>query len=121
MTHTNLVCRFPKHKLAQLTPDLSAQAPKAPKHLSLHQRKCQESAWEAQFFVVHYTCSGREALFDEELGEEEVEEELAPLSAQLAYVLGRSGRAGDAGEVYDKLIRGCAAQGCCVVGFQHVA
>lgn len=35
-----------------------------------------------------------------------MEEELAPLSAQLAYVLGRAGRAADAAEVYDKLIRG---------------
>jgi hypothetical protein len=54
----------------------------------------------------HLCAAGREALFDEDLTESEVDEELAPLSVQLAYVLGRLGRAAEAGEVYDKLIRG---------------
>ncbi|EFJ52129.1 hypothetical protein VOLCADRAFT_86969 [Volvox carteri f. nagariensis] len=49
---------------------------------------------------------GREALFEEDLGEEEVEDELSPLACQLAYVLGRLGRTAEAGELYDKLIRG---------------
>ncbi|GIL73066.1 hypothetical protein Vretimale_4685 [Volvox reticuliferus] len=48
---------------------------------------------------------GRETLFEEDLGEEEVEDELSPLSCQLAYVLGRLGRQAEAGELYDKLIR----------------
>ena len=49
---------------------------------------------------------GRETLFEEDLAEEEVEDELGPLSCQLAYVLGRMGRPAEAAEVYDKLIRG---------------
>ncbi|GLC63488.1 Signal recognition particle core component [Pleodorina starrii] len=49
---------------------------------------------------------GRETLFEEDLGEEEVEDELSPLSCQLAYVLGRLGRQAEAAELYDKLIRG---------------
>ncbi|KAG2499929.1 hypothetical protein HYH03_002216 [Edaphochlamys debaryana] len=49
---------------------------------------------------------GRETLFEEDLAEEEVDDELGPLSCQLAYVLGRLGRTGEATEVYDKLIRG---------------
>ncbi|GLI69046.1 hypothetical protein VaNZ11_013588 [Volvox africanus] len=48
---------------------------------------------------------GRETLFEEDLGEEEVEDELSPLACQLAYVLGRLGRPAEAGELYDKLIR----------------
>ncbi|PNW85354.1 hypothetical protein CHLRE_03g182500v5 [Chlamydomonas reinhardtii] len=51
---------------------------------------------------------GRETLFEEDLAEEEVEDELGPLSCQLAYVLGRMGRPAEAAEVYDKLIRGTA-------------
>ncbi|KXZ56772.1 hypothetical protein GPECTOR_1g696 [Gonium pectorale] len=51
---------------------------------------------------------GRETLFGEDLAEEEVEDELAPLSGQLAHVLGRLGRAGEANEIYDKIIRGSA-------------
>ncbi|KAJ9504743.1 hypothetical protein QJQ45_024692, partial [Haematococcus lacustris] len=46
---------------------------------------------------------GRETLFSEELSEEEVEAELAPLTVQLAYVLGRLGRSGEATELYDKV------------------
>ncbi len=38
---------------------------------------------------------------DEECTEEEVEEELSPLTVQLAYVLGRLGRHGEAQELYD--------------------
>ncbi|KAG2448342.1 hypothetical protein HYH02_006924 [Chlamydomonas schloesseri] len=49
---------------------------------------------------------GRETLFEEDLAEEEVEDELGPLSCQLAYVLGRMGRPAEAAEIYDKLIRG---------------
>ncbi|GFR40962.1 hypothetical protein Agub_g1626, partial [Astrephomene gubernaculifera] len=49
---------------------------------------------------------GRETLFEEELEEEEVGQVLAPLTAQLAYVLGRSGRAAEAGELYDSLLKG---------------
>ncbi len=56
---------------------------------------------------VVWPCAGRETLFEEDLGEEEVEDELSPLSCQLAYVLGRLGRPAEAAELYDKLIRGC--------------
>jgi hypothetical protein len=48
------------------------------------------------------TPAGRETLYDQEgCSEEEVEEELAPLTVQLAYVLGRQGRAAEAQELYD--------------------
>lgn len=49
--------------------------------------------------------SGRETLFEEDCSEEEVEDELAPLTTQLAYVLGRMGRMPEAQELYDKLLR----------------
>ncbi|MEW5303027.1 MAG: hypothetical protein WDW36_005759 [Sanguina aurantia] len=49
---------------------------------------------------------GRETLFEEECSEEEVEDELAPLTTQLAYVLGRMGRMPEAQELYDTLLRG---------------
>ncbi|KAF5841478.1 hypothetical protein DUNSADRAFT_12643 [Dunaliella salina] len=48
---------------------------------------------------------GRETLFEEELTEKEVEEELAPLTVQLAYVLGRLGRVSEAQELHDKVIQ----------------
>lgn len=49
---------------------------------------------------------GRETLFEEDMAEEEVEDELSPLSCQLAFVLGRLGRLAEASELYDKMIRG---------------
>lgn len=50
--------------------------------------------------------AGRETLFEEDMAEEEVEDELSPLSCQLAFVLGRLGRLAEASELYDKMIRG---------------
>ena len=47
---------------------------------------------------------GRETLFEEEYGEDEVEEELAPLTVQLAHVLARAGRQAEAHEVLEALI-----------------
>mmetsp|Transcript_20977 Transcript_20977/g.35805 ORF Transcript_20977/g.35805 Transcript_20977/m.35805 type:complete len:705 (-) Transcript_20977:159-2273(-) len=49
---------------------------------------------------------GRETLFEEDYAEAEVDEELAPLSVQLAYALGRQGRGPEAQELYDKVLRG---------------
>lgn len=51
--------------------------------------------------------AGRETLFEEEYEEAEVEEELGPLTVQLAYVLGRAGRGQAAQELYDKACAIC--------------
>lgn len=51
--------------------------------------------------------AGRETLFEEDLNEQEVEEELAPLTVQLAYVLGRLGRTAEAQELHDKVCVAC--------------
>jgi hypothetical protein len=47
--------------------------------------------------------SGREALFEEDCTEEEVAEELAPITVQLGFVLGRQGRSADALEAYEQV------------------
>lgn len=49
--------------------------------------------------------AGRETLFEEECSEREVEDELAPITVQLAYVLGRLGRRAEAQELHDKVTR----------------
>uniref|UniRef100_A0A7S0RTI0 Signal recognition particle subunit SRP72 n=1 Tax=Chlamydomonas leiostraca TaxID=1034604 RepID=A0A7S0RTI0_9CHLO len=49
---------------------------------------------------------GRETLFEEDCSEEEVEDELAPLTVQLAYVQARQGRLGEAQELLDKVLHG---------------
>jgi len=46
---------------------------------------------------------GQETLFEEELTEKEVEEELAPLMVQLGYVLGRLGRVSEAQDLHEKV------------------
>mmetsp|Transcript_17379 Transcript_17379/g.37521 ORF Transcript_17379/g.37521 Transcript_17379/m.37521 type:complete len:686 (+) Transcript_17379:137-2194(+) len=48
---------------------------------------------------------GRETLFEEDCSEEEVEVELAPLTVQLAYVVGRLKRHGEAQELYEQVLR----------------
>ena len=45
-------------------------------------------------YMIH--CAGREDLFEEDIGEQAVEEELAPLTVQLALVQSRLGRHADA-------------------------
>ena len=47
--------------------------------------------------------TGREALFEEDCAEEEVEQELAPVTVQLGYALGRQGRAQEAVEIYEQV------------------
>lgn len=47
---------------------------------------------------------GRESLLEEDLGEEEVAEELAPLSVQLGYVLGQMGRHDESAEAYEQVL-----------------
>ena len=49
---------------------------------------------------------GEEALYDEELGEDEVLDELSPLHVQLAWVLGRTGRAPEAAARLAPLVDG---------------
>lgn len=53
--------------------------------------------------LVPHVRTGRETLFEEDCSEEEVEVELAPLTVQLAYVLGRLGRVAEAQELYEKV------------------
>ena len=48
--------------------------------------------------------SGRETLLEEELSEEQVEAELAPLAAQLAYTSARLGNTSDAIAAYEVLV-----------------
>ncbi len=45
--------------------------------------------------------SGRETLLDEELTEEQVEEELAPVTVQLAYTAAQLGRTAEALSTYE--------------------
>jgi signal recognition particle subunit SRP72 len=45
--------------------------------------------------------AGRETLLDEELSEEQVEEELAPVTVQLAYTAGQLGRSAEAAAAYE--------------------
>ncbi len=45
--------------------------------------------------------TGRETLLDEELTEEQVEEELAPVTVQLAYTAAQLGRAAEALSTYE--------------------
>ena len=59
------------------------------------------SAAEAELRAALKT--GREALLEEECSEEEVAEELAPLSVQLGYALGRQGRTAEAVEIYEQV------------------
>jgi signal recognition particle subunit SRP72 len=47
---------------------------------------------------------GREALLDEDLREEDVAEELAPLTVQLGYVLGQLGRHDESAEAYEEVL-----------------
>lgn len=47
--------------------------------------------------------AGGEALFEEECSEDEVAEELAPLTVQLGYVLARLGRLTEAQEMYEQV------------------
>jgi len=54
--------------------------------------------------------TGREALFEEDCGEEEVEQELAPVTVQLGYALARQGRAQEAVEVYEQVRGGGAGR-----------
>jgi hypothetical protein len=63
---------------------------------------------------------GRETLFEEDLSEKEVEEELAPLTVQLAYVLGRLGRTAEAQEVHDKVWWCVCVCVCALVGESRV-
>ena len=49
------------------------------------------------------SCAGREALLEEDLGEEAAAEELAPLTAQLAFAHSQLGRAQEAAEAYQVL------------------
>ncbi|KAI8463766.1 MAG: hypothetical protein J3K34DRAFT_526736 [Monoraphidium minutum] len=49
---------------------------------------------------------GEEALYEEDLGEDEVLDELAPLGVQLAWVLGRQGRHAEAVERLEPLVGG---------------
>ncbi|GAB4817516.1 hypothetical protein N2152v2_004562, partial [Parachlorella kessleri] len=48
---------------------------------------------------------GEEALYEEELGDDEVAQELAPVSAQLAYVAARLGRSQEAAAAYEALLK----------------
>ncbi|KAK9820199.1 hypothetical protein WJX72_007419 [[Myrmecia] bisecta] len=48
---------------------------------------------------------GRETLFEEDLSEEQVEEELAPLAVQLAFVAGCQGKHAEAMAAYEELIK----------------
>ncbi|GAX79721.1 hypothetical protein CEUSTIGMA_g7162.t1 [Chlamydomonas eustigma] len=48
--------------------------------------------------------TGREALFEEDCSEEELAEELAPITVQLGYVLGRLGRTTEALEAYEQVL-----------------
>ncbi len=50
------------------------------------------------------TSAGRETLYEDDLPEEEVEAELAPLTSQLAYVASRLGRSGEATTSYQDLL-----------------
>ena len=47
--------------------------------------------------------TGREALFEEDCTEEEVAEELAPLTVQLGYALGQQGKTVEALEIYEQV------------------
>lgn len=47
---------------------------------------------------------GRESLLEEDLGEEEVAEELAPLTVQLGYVLGQMGRHDESAGAYEEVL-----------------
>ena len=47
--------------------------------------------------------TGREALFEEDCSEEEVAEELAPLTVQLGYALGQQGKSIEALEIYEQV------------------
>lgn len=49
---------------------------------------------------------GRETLFGEDCSEEQVEDELSPLTVQLAYVLSRQGRSQEALELYEAVVGG---------------
>lgn len=55
---------------------------------------------------MHHIFSGEEALYEEDLTEEEILDELAPLSVQLAFVLGRLGRVPEAIERLEPLVQG---------------
>ena len=55
--------------------------------------------------------TGREALFEEDCAEEEVEQELAPVTVQLGYALGRQGRAQEAVEIYEQVGGGLSKMG----------
>jgi signal recognition particle subunit SRP72 len=60
----------------------------------------------AEAALKHALRTGEEALYAEDLAEEEVLDELAPLAAQLAYVAARSGRPGEALERLEPLVAG---------------
>ncbi len=51
--------------------------------------------------LCHTHITGRETLYEEELDDDEVEEELAPLTVQLAYALSRQGKHAETQELYD--------------------
>jgi hypothetical protein len=74
--------------------------------------------WSMQVSVHLIAGAGQEDLFEEDIGEQAVEEELAPLTVQLALVQSRLGRHDEALAAYQ--VRACAQHPspCCVnLGF----
>lgn len=63
--------------------------------------------------------AGREALFEEELSEEQVEAELAPLAVQLAYAAALQGRRAEALAAYEARPARVAALG--FLGYPRLA
>lgn len=69
--------------------------------------------WVHSLLSFHWRrAAGREALFEEECSEEEVEAELAPLTVQLGYVVGRLGRGEEAQELHEKVGRARTGAAC---------